>query len=70
MGQLDAARTAFQQLRYQWYERNQSLRTDAGQHPITESALRELSSGSFPSLPEGYRYRPGGVWDPAVLGKD
>ena len=70
MGQLDAARTAFQQLRYQWFERNQSLRSDAGQHPITESELRELSSGSFPSLPEGYRYRPGGVWDPVVLAKD
>ena len=70
MGQLDAARTAFQQLRWQWYERNQALRTDAGQHPITESELRELSSGSVPGLPAGYRYRAGGVWDAAVLEKD
>ena len=70
MSQLDAARTAFAQLRFQWYERNQALRTDAGQHLITESDLREFSPGSFPSLPAGYRYRPGGVWDAVLLGKD
>ena len=70
MGQIDAARTAFQQLRWQWYERSQSLRADAGQHPITETELRDLSSGSFPSLPVGYRYQPGAVWDPVVLAKD
>jgi hypothetical protein len=70
MGQLGAARTTFQQLRYQWYERNQTLRKDAGQHPITESELRELPFVALPSLPEGYRYRPGGVWDSVVLGKD
>jgi hypothetical protein len=69
MGQLDAARTAFQQLRWQWYELKRSRHTDAGQHPITEAELRELSSDSFPSLPSGYEYRPGGVWDPVVLAK-
>ncbi len=39
MGQLDAAQTAFRQLRFQWYERNQALRTDAGQHPIQKLVM-------------------------------
>lgn len=70
MRQLDAARTAFQQLRWQWYEQQRSSRVDADKHPISEDELRALSSASFPDLPDGYRYRTGAVWDPVSFEKD
>lgn len=68
--QLDAARTAFGQLRWQWYQHHQSRRPGADRHVITESELRAVSQDAFPSLPAGYRYRPGAVWDPVVLTKE
>ena len=69
MGQLDGARTAFQRLRWQWYEQNQPRRADAAKHVITDSELRAVSMAEFPSLPYGYRYVPGAVFDPIVLAK-
>jgi len=39
MSQLDTAQTAFRQLRFQWHEGNQALRTDAGQRPIQKLVM-------------------------------
>ncbi len=67
MGALYAAETAINQLKWEWRESNKVNVPDIDKHVITEGELKAFNQQKFPTIPQGYRYVPGTVFQPAKI---
>jgi len=65
--ELEDARTKISSLKYDWMRKNQATYEANKKILVTRAMLEKMAPGSFPKLPQGYRYVPSAVWAPVEL---